>query len=341
MATARITADDQGAKVILAAALMLAYSTISVAIRLQTRWPWRQLYRQEDTMLMLAWISSIAYTASVALAVQEGFGLKDNLVPEGNDYRINILLSVSFVLFFVTKGLGTASYSMFLESLTEEDSIHRTVVKAGHVLSVVWIVPAIVTTAIYAAREDSKAAWIVFGATHAIVLAVLFGSTTRMITAARLSWHRKCRAVLWFGLAPCLVGVIIVRLAHTPHDVFVPGFTQSAIQLIIIMVIEMHFNLINAAYPNLLVFIDKTSTKGIHSAPRSVSIFAIPSSNSTSSSGKHSDLSLEAHTKLGSFRRGPRDRLDLNTSDSQKPIVGSSDDSRSMLDNDRDCSNDW
>lgn len=155
MDTARITADDQGAKVILAAALMLAYSTISVAIRLQTRWPWRQLYRREDTMLLLAWVSSIAYTASVALAVQDGFGLKDSLVPKGNDYRINILLSVGFVLFFVTKGLGTASYSMFLENLTEEDLIHRTVVRAGHILSVVWIVPAIVTTAIYAPREDS------------------------------------------------------------------------------------------------------------------------------------------------------------------------------------------
>ncbi|KXT06650.1 hypothetical protein AC578_8505 [Pseudocercospora eumusae] len=336
MDTARITADDQGAKVILAAALMLAYSTISVANRLQTRWPWRQLYRREDSMLLLAWISSIAYTASVALAVQEGFGLKDNLVPEDNDYRINILLSVSFVLFFVTKGLGTASYSMFLENLAEEDLIHCIVVKAGHILSVAWIVPAIVTTAIYATRQASKAAWIVFGAAHAIVLAVLFGSTTRMITAARLSCYRKCRAVLWFGLAPCLVGVIIIRLAHTPHGIFVPGFTQSAIQLIILMIIEMHFNLINAAYPNLLVFIDKTSTKGIHSAPKSLSIFAFQSSDSTSSSGKHSDLYLEVQTKLGSFRPDTRDRVDLNTSDSQKPIV---DDDRSMLDDDRNCSN--
>lgn len=153
--SSRITADDQGAKVILAAALMLAYSTISVAIRLQTRWPWTQSYRKEDTVLLLAWVVSIGYTVSIALAVQNGFGLKASLVSNDKVYPINICLSVSFVLFFVTKGLGTASYSMFLEHLTEDDMFHRTVVRAGHVFSVVWIVPAIITTAIIAPRENS------------------------------------------------------------------------------------------------------------------------------------------------------------------------------------------
>lgn len=98
-----------------------------------------------------------------------------------------------------------------------------------------------------------------------------------------------------------LIAVIILRLIYTPSNLFASGFTQTSVPVIVIQIIEMHFNLINAAYPNLLVFVDNTSTKSIHAAPRSRSLFTLPQSLTTTLSAQKSDRSLDGRSDLGSF----------------------------------------
>ena len=59
--TSRINANDHGAKLVLAVALMLAYTIIVYATRLQIRWPWRRdTFRSEDYLLLGAIVSIIA-----------------------------------------------------------------------------------------------------------------------------------------------------------------------------------------------------------------------------------------------------------------------------------------
>lgn len=154
---AGITKNEQGGKVILAAALMLAYTVISVAIRLQTRWPWRKLFRKEDAVLLVATAVAICYTATLALAVGYGFGTRETTKTAATTYlsMIERTLSISFVLFLVAEGLGMISHGMFLISLAEENSAHRMAMKIGCYLTAIFTGVAVIVSAIYAARRVS------------------------------------------------------------------------------------------------------------------------------------------------------------------------------------------
>ena len=56
--TSRINADDHGGKLVLALALMLAYTIIVYATRLQIKWPWRAgTFKREDYFLLGAIVS--------------------------------------------------------------------------------------------------------------------------------------------------------------------------------------------------------------------------------------------------------------------------------------------
>lgn len=103
-----------------------------------------------------------------------------------------------------------------------------------------------------------------------------------------------------------LIGAIVVRLNFTPSDIFQAGFTIDSVNLLIIMIVEMHFHIINATYPNLLVFAEKATTGFIiHGAPRTVSITAIPSSNASSDGQDRRSYSLSQRFKFLSSRHPP------------------------------------
>lgn len=65
--TSRINAEDQGGKLVLAVALMLAYTIIVYATRLPTRWPWKAgTFSSEDYFLLGAVVGSLS-TCIVAM----------------------------------------------------------------------------------------------------------------------------------------------------------------------------------------------------------------------------------------------------------------------------------
>lgn len=152
-----ITKDGQSGKIVLAFALMLAYTIISVAIRLHTRWPWRRLFRREDTVLLLATAVSIGYTVTLALAVHNGLGTRVTAKTSVQVHQgmVEDMVSISFVLFFLTEGLGTVSYGLFLVSLAEDDSGHRLALKACCYLEAVFTTVAVIVTSVYASRRES------------------------------------------------------------------------------------------------------------------------------------------------------------------------------------------
>lgn len=56
----RINANDHGGKLVLAVALMLAYTIIVYATRLQIKWPWKAgTFKSEDFLLLGAIVSDL------------------------------------------------------------------------------------------------------------------------------------------------------------------------------------------------------------------------------------------------------------------------------------------
>ena len=153
----RITKDEKGGKIVLAAGLMLAYTIISVIIRLHTKWPWTKLFRREDGVLLVATAVSVCHTTVLALAVSSGFGSRETIQNAQATHASSIerMLSVSFVLFFLIEGIGTISYGLFLSSLAEENSPHRKAMKIGCYLSGIMTFVEVVVSAVYAGRLKS------------------------------------------------------------------------------------------------------------------------------------------------------------------------------------------
>ncbi|KAF2160887.1 hypothetical protein M409DRAFT_28767 [Zasmidium cellare ATCC 36951] len=324
----RITKDEQGGKIVLAFSLMLAYTIISVAIRLHTRWPWNKLFKREDAVLLIATAVTIGYTATLALAVENGYGTRytERTTAHVSLPDVERTISVSFVLLFLAEGLGTISYGLFLVSLAEDDGGHRVALEAGCFLEAVFTGVAIIVASVYAARRESLSApiWITFGVIQGAILLLLFSSIASMLLVSRMHWWKKTRAILWFGLSLLLIGAIVVRLTFTPANIFHAGFTADTIDLLIIMIVEMHFHIINATYPNLLVFAEKATTGFIISgAPRNDSITALPRSQASRDSEEKRSFSLSQRLKFLS-RHSP-DKSQTQSRSSETEAGGSQD----------------
>ncbi|TKA35359.1 hypothetical protein B0A54_13438 [Friedmanniomyces endolithicus] len=81
-----------------------------------------------------------------------------------------------------------------------------------------------------------------------------------------VDFSRHSTASMWFGLGLILVGFIAARLYYTPKRLFSSDFTFNALDLFILLTVEMHLIIMNAAYPNLLAFLSKTSTGFMNTA---------------------------------------------------------------------------
>lgn len=108
-------------------------------------------------MLLIATAVTIVHTATLALAVDNGYGIRETerTTSHVSLPKVERTISVSFVLFFLAEGLGTISYGHFLVSLAEDDSGHRLALKAGCYLEAVFPGVAIVVASVYAARRES------------------------------------------------------------------------------------------------------------------------------------------------------------------------------------------
>lgn len=136
---------------------------------------------------------------------------------------------------------------------------------------------------------------------------------------------KLCTCVCELTLSSSLIGAIVVRLTFTPANVFHTGFTADTINLLIIMIVEMHFHIINATYPNLLVFADKATTGFIiNGAPRNASITAMPSSQTSRDSEEKRSFSLSQRLKFLSRQSPDKSQTQSRSSETE---AGASQDS--------------
>jgi len=64
--SSRITASDHGAKLVLAVALMLAYTVLLLVVRLHSRWPWKSSLKREDFLLLGATVGTTDFPLLVS-----------------------------------------------------------------------------------------------------------------------------------------------------------------------------------------------------------------------------------------------------------------------------------
>ncbi|KAK3718634.1 hypothetical protein LTR37_004851, partial [Vermiconidia calcicola] len=197
----RINSFDHGARLVLGAALMLIYTSISIGIRFLGRWPkdLRSFY-PEDAALIAAAVTSVGYTASICIAVLHDFGQHENQISPSDVSSLQKALLTSFLLFFLTKGLANVSYSLFLQSLSINRE-RRIAVKAVYGVVAVLSLAGVIASAVAIAMKEpiSRITWIVIAAIEALALVILFLLNVRMMQIAQMSVRLKLTTTLWFS----------------------------------------------------------------------------------------------------------------------------------------------
>ena len=164
-----------------------------------------------------------------------------------------------------------------------------------------------------------------------------------MIWTLQLTIGRKLTTTLWFSVVlwyvhielsigqwltvTSLVAVILARLTYTPVDLFRPNFTFNTLDFFILLTIDMHLAIINAAYPNLLVFVSKTSTGFVNTAPgiSSLNQSSTRSGNRNASSNQPAlKLRNDEQSQTRTVARGNLDNISLESFDSQAIMVSKS-----------------
>ncbi|KAK0863263.1 hypothetical protein LTS02_006644 [Friedmanniomyces endolithicus] len=203
-----------------------------------------------------AHVASIGYTAAICISINHGLGQHIDQIAISEQQKIKTALLVSCVFFFVTEGLAIVSYGMFIQSLAA-DRTHRLASTLGHGCATAWSLAGAIAALVATAERIplSKVTWITLGCIEAILLVLWFLLSSRMVWTAQMHWWRKLKASMWFSLGLILVGFITARLYYTPNQLFSSDFTFNALDLFVLLTIEMHLMIMNAAYPNLLAFL--------------------------------------------------------------------------------------
>ncbi|TKA41915.1 hypothetical protein B0A54_06596 [Friedmanniomyces endolithicus] len=323
--SSRITASDHGAKLVLGGALMLAYTVLLLVVRLHSRWPWNSSLRREDFLLLGATVASIGYTAAICISINHGLGQHIDLIAISEQQKIKTALLVSCVFFFVAEGLALVSYGMFIQSLAA-DRTHRLASTLGHGCATVWsLVGAIAALVATVERiPPSKVTWITLGCIEAILLVLWFLLSSRMVWTAQMHWWRKLKASMWFSLGLILVGFITARLYYTPNQLFSSDFTFNALDLFVLLTIEMHLMIMNAAYPNLLAFLSKTSTGFMNTAQTGTTSGSHNANGRSESSRHHVKLRNDATSHATVVANRAQDATSVKSFNSQQIMISKS-----------------
>ena len=265
----------------------------------------------------------------------------------------------------MTKGLAAVSYSLFLKSLSEVKRRH-TAIKFVYSAITASSVAGITASAVSLAQNDplsvrklpsnkfqrdvtdldaQKLTWIILGAIEAAAFLALFSLNMCMIWTLQVPLKRKLTPSLWFSLVflyvflplsglnsntdlpLSLVPVIIGRLVYTPTDLFRADFTFNTIDFFIFVTIKMQLAVINAAYPNLLAFVSKASTRFMNTTP-GLETYGQHSTHSANrkASANHAPLKLrnDVQMRTTTIARGHQDDASVQSFNSQAIMVSKS-----------------
>ncbi|KAK0261932.1 hypothetical protein LTR35_017797 [Friedmanniomyces endolithicus] len=145
-----------------------------------------------------------------------------------------------------------------------------------------------------------------------------------MIWSVQMHWWRKLKASMWFSLAIILVGFIIARLYYTPDHLFASDFTYNALDHFILLTVEMHLIIMNAAYPNLLAFLSKTSTGFMNTAQTGTTSGFHNAYGRTGSSRHHVKLRNDATSHASVVANRAQDATSEKSFNSQQIMISKS-----------------
>ncbi|KAK0828579.1 hypothetical protein LTR73_004888 [Friedmanniomyces endolithicus] len=219
---------------------------------------------------LLTQAASVGNTAAICVSINHGLGQHIDQIALDEQHKIQTALLVSCVFFFLVEGLAVVSYGMFIQSLAA-DRTHRLASTVGHGIAAAWGLAGVIVASVAAAESAplskvTRVTQLTLGCIEVILLVSWFLLSSRMVWTAQVHWWRKLKASMWFGLGLILVGFIAARLYYTPKRLFSSDFTFNALDLFILLTVEMHLIIMNAAYPNLLAFLSKTSTGFMNTA---------------------------------------------------------------------------
>ncbi|KAK5743953.1 hypothetical protein LTR17_002291 [Elasticomyces elasticus] len=141
-----------------------------------------------------------------------------------------------------------------------------------------------------------------------------------MIWTTQMQWWRKLNASLWFSLAIILDGFIIARLSYTPEHLFWLDFTFDAITFFIILTVELHIVIMNAAYPNLLSFLSKTSTGFMNTVPT----VSTSGSHNANSQFQRIKLRNDPTSRISAMAKREEDGISMKSFNSQQIMISKS-----------------
>ncbi|TKA69924.1 hypothetical protein B0A55_07978 [Friedmanniomyces simplex] len=145
-----------------------------------------------------------------------------------------------------------------------------------------------------------------------------------MVWTAQMQWWRKLKASLWFSLAIILVGLVIARLSYTPEHLFHSDFTFDAIEFFIILTVELHLMIMNAAYPNLLAFLGKTSTGFMNTAQTGTTSGSHNANGRSGTFRPHIKLRNDPTSHVSAVGRREKDATSVRSFNSQQIMISKS-----------------
>ncbi len=121
-----------------------------------------------------------------------------------------------------------------------------------------------------------------------------------------------------------MVGFITARLYYTPNQLFSSDFTFNALDLFVLLTIEMHLMIMNAAYPNLLAFLSKTSTGFMNTAQTGTTSGSHNANGRSESSHHHVKLRNNATSHATVVANRAQDATSVKSFNSQQIMISKS-----------------
>jgi len=118
-----------------------------------------------------------------------------------------------------------------------------------------------------------------------------------------------------------LVGFITARLYYTPDHLLSSDFTFNALDLFILLTVKMHLMIMNAAYPNLLAFLSKTSTGFMNTAQTGSTSGSHNIQGRTESSRHHVKLRNDATSHTTVVANRTQDDTSVKSFNSQQIMI--------------------
>ncbi|KAK3687849.1 hypothetical protein B0T22DRAFT_140161 [Podospora appendiculata] len=265
-----ITATDQGGIILIATALALVFSVISMLIRLFIRFEFRHDFARDDIAAGVALVLGGIQSGLVFGQVSDGFGKTIDDVSAGGLLALQKSSYASDILYLLVLWLTKSSIAFLFIRL----SPYRGHIFCANICLCMSTVFMIVSVLIISLRCDLHAPWIFIGAQCPGLLArwqavavfdvstevFLFAVSIYMAQALKLPFSKKAVVVLAFALRLPVIFPAIIRLIFLGTQLSSADPTLTGVAASVCTQIQLSYAIIAATTPCLRPFMTALST---------------------------------------------------------------------------------